>query len=95
MSARNRQATLGLLVLLTAGFTGDPEPVDWAMVAKIREEGLQRSQVMNFESYMTDVLGARLTLSLDMQRAQRWAQAEMQGHRARRMSSPSRSWTSA
>jgi len=72
-----RTATLTVLVLLTAGFSGDPEPVDWVMVAKIREEGLQRSQVMNFESYMTDVLGARLTLSLDMQRAQRWAQAEL------------------
>ena len=33
------------------------------MVARIRAEGLQRSRVMNFESYMTDVLGARLTLS--------------------------------
>ena len=47
------------------------------MVAKIREEGLQRSRVMDFESYMTDVLGARLTLSEDMKRAQAWALAEM------------------
>jgi carboxypeptidase Q len=77
MSFRMRTAILTVLVLLTVGFSGDPEPVDWVMVAKIREEGLQRSQVMNFESYMTDVLGARLTLSLDMQRAQRWAQGEL------------------
>lgn len=77
MPIRFRPAALALLLLLTAGFSGDPEPVDWVMVAKIREEGLQRSQVMNFESYMTDVLGARLTLSLGMQRAQRWAQAEL------------------
>ena len=47
------------------------------MVAKIREEGLQRSQVMEYESYMTDVLGARLTNSEDMQRAQRWLEATM------------------
>jgi hypothetical protein len=47
------------------------------MVAKIREEGLQHSQVMNLASYMTDVLGARLTLSDDMARAQTWATAEM------------------
>jgi hypothetical protein len=47
------------------------------MVAKIREEGLQRSRVMDIESYMTDVLGARLTLSEDMKRAQTWALAEM------------------
>jgi hypothetical protein len=51
--------------------------VDWATVARIREEGLQRSQVMEYESYIADVLGARLTMSRDMQRAQAWAQAEM------------------
>ncbi len=33
------------------------------MVARIREEGLQRSQLANTLSYMTDVLGARLTNS--------------------------------
>ena len=51
--------------------------VDWAMVARIREEGLQRSRVMDFEGYIADVLGARLTNSRDMQRAQAWVRAEM------------------
>ncbi|HEY4099625.1 MAG TPA: M28 family peptidase [Gemmatimonadales bacterium] len=51
---------------------GDPE-----MIARIREEGLQHSQVMDVESYMTDVLGARLTMSDDMQRAQKWALGKM------------------
>ncbi len=51
--------------------------MEWATVAKIREEGLQHSRVMDLESYMTDVLGARLTMSRDMQRAQQWAAAEM------------------
>ena len=64
------------LVAVSAAFTPAPD-VDWAMVAKIREEGLQRSRVMDFESYMTDVLGARLTLSRDMQRAQKWALGEL------------------
>ena len=50
---------------------------DGPAIAKIREEGLQRSRVMDLESYMTDVLGARLTLSEDMTRAQAWAKAEM------------------
>ncbi|HEX5004574.1 MAG TPA: M20/M25/M40 family metallo-hydrolase [Gemmatimonadales bacterium] len=72
-----RSSATVLLFLLAAGVSGGPEPVDWAMVARIRAEGLQRSQVMNYESYMTDVLGARLTLSSDMQRAQQWAQAEL------------------
>ena len=29
--------------------------VDWAMVARIREEGLQHSKVMEYESYIVDV----------------------------------------
>ncbi|MDA0329344.1 MAG: M20/M25/M40 family metallo-hydrolase [Gemmatimonadetes bacterium] len=52
-------------------------PVDLDVVAKIREEGLQRSQLPNTLSYMTDVLGARLTNSDDMERAQLWAIDEM------------------
>ena len=54
-----------------------PSLVDRAMVARIREEGLQHSKVMEYESYIVDVLGARLTLSRDMQRAQVWALDEM------------------
>ena len=37
----------------------DPGKVDWEMVAKIREEGFQRSQVVDIVGYMTDVLGFR------------------------------------
>jgi hypothetical protein len=69
-------AAAGLVAASAAAFTPAPE-VDWAMVAKIREEGLQRSRVMDFEGYMADVLGARLTLSRDMQRAQKWLLGEM------------------
>jgi len=77
MTSRLRLAAIAALLLATAGFSGDPYPVDPVMMARIREEGLQRSQVMNYESYMTDVLGARLTLSRDMQRAQQWAVGAM------------------
>ena len=41
-----------------------------AQIAKLR------GRVADLESYMTDVLGARLTLSEDMKRAQAWAMAE-------------------
>ena len=51
--------------------------VDHEMVAKIREEGFQRSEIANTLSYMTDVLGARLTNSDDMRIAQDWAIKEM------------------
>ncbi len=47
------------------------------MIAEIRQEGLQRSQLPNTLSFMTDVLGARLTNSEDMDRAQRWVLQEM------------------
>lgn len=95
MPTRLRPFATAALLLLTAGLSSDHGPtVDWAMVAKIREEGLQHSQVMNFEGYMVDVLGARLTLSNDMKRAQSWLKAEMNGS-AWSTSPPSRSWTSA
>jgi len=51
--------------------------VDLAMIARIRDEGLQRSRVMDIVSYITDVLGARLTLSDDMARAQQWVSSHM------------------
>lgn len=69
-------AVASLLLTLGAGSLG-PGDTDPVVVAKIRTEGLQRSRVMEYESYIADVLGARLTLSDDMARAQDWALAEM------------------
>jgi carboxypeptidase Q len=67
------------LVAVVFAFTSDQAPsVDWDMAARIREEGLQHSQVMDIVGYMTDVLGGRLTLSEDMKRAQLWARDKMQ-----------------
>jgi hypothetical protein len=73
--------TLAAAALLAAigAFASDQAPtVDWDMAARIREEGLQRSQVMDIVGYMTDVLGGRLTLSQDMKRAQIWAKDKME-----------------
>lgn len=77
MPIRLKIIATAALLLLTAATSIDPIPVDWVMVAKIREEGLQRSRVMDYESYMTDVLGARFTMSEDMKRAQAWVKDEM------------------
>lgn len=77
MSNRLKAVVAAVFVATSALALAPAADVDWAMVAKIREEGLQRSRVMEFESYMTDVLGARLTLSRDMQRAQAWVSGEM------------------
>lgn len=77
--SKSRRIVLPLFVLLLTGFAVPPEPAaDAAMIARIREEGLQHSRVMDTLSYLTDVLGARLTLSDDMARAQAWVTAEME-----------------
>jgi carboxypeptidase Q len=67
------------LVVVFSAFASDQTPtVDWNTVAKIREEGLQRSQVMDITGYIVDVLGARLTNSEDMKRAQAWVKGKME-----------------
>lgn len=71
-------AALSLVIVLGSIASGQAPAVDRDMVARIREEGLQRSRVMDIVGYMTDVLGARLTNSEDMKRAQAWAKGEME-----------------
>jgi carboxypeptidase Q len=43
-------------------------------IARIRDEGLNRSQVMQTLSYLTDVIGPRLTGSPNLRRANEWTQ---------------------
>ena len=71
-------AALSLVIVLCAHATDKTPGVDWDAAARIREEGLQRSQVMDTVGYMADVLGARLTLSEGMKRAQLWAKDKME-----------------
>jgi len=51
--------------------------VHWDTIAKIREEGLQHSQLMEIAGYIVNVLGARLTNSEAMKKAQIWAVSKM------------------
>src|SRR5215204_1041591 len=46
-------------------------------IERIRAEGMQRSQVMQTLSYMTDVIGPRLTGSPGMKRANEWTRDKM------------------
>ncbi len=46
-------------------------------IERIREEGIKRSQVMQTLSYMTDVIGPRLTGSPGMKRANEWTRDKM------------------
>ena len=46
-------------------------------IARIRDEGLNRSQVMQTLSYLTDVIGPRLTGSPNLKRANEWTRDKM------------------
>ncbi|HET8781564.1 MAG TPA: M20/M25/M40 family metallo-hydrolase [Pyrinomonadaceae bacterium] len=46
-------------------------------IVRIREEGLKRSQVMQTLSYLTDVIGPRLTGSPNMKRANEWTRDQL------------------
>jgi carboxypeptidase Q len=50
------------------------EKVDLDAVYRIKEEGLQRSKVMEITSYLTDVYGPRLTGSPNIREAADWTQ---------------------
>jgi hypothetical protein len=53
------------------------ERIDAPALAKIREEGMQRSKVMEIASYLTDVHGARLTNSPQARAAGDWVLGQL------------------
>jgi carboxypeptidase Q len=72
-----------LFSLLAAGLSLSvtaQEMIDQAAVQKIREEGLNHSQVMKTAFYLTDVAGPRLSGSPGLKNAQNWAVKELQGY---------------
>ena len=67
-------------VLAALPFAADwpiTEKIDLDAIYRIKEEGLQRSKVMEIESYLTDVYGPRLTGSPNIKEAADWAQKTM------------------
>jgi len=82
-SAAARQI-MAIAVVITASFalpsvTGraSSERVDETVVAAIKLEGFQDSQVMDTLSWLSDVYGPRLTGSDNLQRAAEWARDRM------------------
>src|SRR4051812_28992150 len=62
------------LAAAVAPFAGaQGEKVDFAMLERIRDEGLARSQVMDHILWLSDVYGPRLTGSPQIQQASEWA----------------------
>src|SRR5215510_5334100 len=66
-----------LLVLPLAAQWSSADRPDLDAVFRIKDEGLQRSKVMEIESYLTDVYGPRLTGSPYIKEAAEWAQKEL------------------
>ena len=67
-----------LILCLTVGAQVAPvEKVDLEIMKKIREEGLERSQVMDTLSWLTDVVGQRLTGSPGMKAANEWTKERL------------------
>jgi len=81
MHYRPALATTAIIAVLV----GLPLAADWPVTEKldldaiyrIKDEGLQRSKVMEIESYLTDVNGPRLTGSPEIKEAADWAQKTM------------------
>ena len=55
------------------------EAVDVATIARIKDEALQRSQVMETMSWLTDVYGPRLANSPNIRKAADWATGQLRG----------------
>lgn len=73
---RRQFAALLLLFTLVVPYTAfaqqPQQPAEDPMIARIKDEGMNRSQVMQTLSYLTDVIGPRLTASPGMKRSNEW-----------------------
>lgn len=70
-------AVLTALIAPTFAFGQATAPATDA-VAKIRDEGMNRSQAMPTIRYLTDVIGARLTNSPAQRRSNRWTKEQLE-----------------
>ena len=70
-------AMAALCVLPLAADWAVTERIDLDAIYRIKEEGLQRSKVMEITSYLSDVYGPRLTNSPEIKEAAEWAQKTM------------------
>ncbi len=83
MILRRSSAIVLLLILLASPATllaqtqtaPAPDPND--PIARIKDEGMNRSQVMQTLSYLSDVIGPRLTASPGMKRANEWTRDQL------------------
>ena len=76
-------ATLAVLAAVSAPLAAQQqmmqERLDMSALARIRDEGLNRSHVDSLAGQLMDVIGPRLTGSPSLRRAQDWARATFTG----------------
>jgi len=65
-------ATSIFLLLFSFSLSAQTENLDYEMIAKIKEEGLGRSQVMDHISWLSDVYGPRVTGTPALEQASKW-----------------------
>ena len=68
-------ASPATLLPQTSTPTPAPDPND--PIQRIKDEGMNRSQVMQTLSYLSDVIGPRLTASPGMKRANEWTRDQL------------------
>jgi carboxypeptidase Q len=73
MRLRTAAAILTLSLVALPAAQQPVEPLDTATIAQIRDEGLNRSQVMDHISWLSDVYGPRLTGGPQIAQAGDWA----------------------
>jgi carboxypeptidase Q len=77
--SRVAQRTALAIVFASPLLAQQSERIDAPALARIREEGLQRSKIMEIASYLTDVHGARLTGSPQAKAAGDWVLGQLKG----------------
>src|SRR5437868_4796364 len=66
------------LIVPYAAFAQQPQqPAEDPMITRIKDEGMNRSQVMQTLSYLSDVIGPRLTASPNAKRANEWTKDQL------------------
>jgi len=79
MARRSIAVLVACLVAAAVVHTQDAGRLDYAMLGKIRDEGLNRSQALDHVSWLADVYGPRLQGSPAMKQAAEWVEKKLTG----------------
>jgi carboxypeptidase Q len=77
MAMRRLFSTSAIIITLSIFTAAADEPVNQDVIARIKTEGFQHSQVMETLSWLSDVYGPRLSGSDNLRKAGEWARDQM------------------